>query len=243
MGLKNKESIFTDLAGLIAEGWAEELLVKQRLMMPKDRYIKEKTQSLVHDLEKEHEKNLLYMERARELLFLALENLSGEEKERYTKELLIATEKLSQNIEMEQITEDTPWQKILGLSDATLIWIYKLGFHFFEQKNNEDALSLFLLLSMLNPLASDYWIALGFAQKELSLESLALTSFSLAASLDPENPTPNYQSAEIYIQLGLLDQAVLEVQTLAKIIERQKLDFLKPDLENLLNRIQNSKLS
>ena len=239
MKLENTKSIFSELAALIAESQADELAVKQRLMMPREKYIEQKTLGLIHDLEKEHKKTLHYMEQARKLLLEDLKNLPDQEKEHHARELLLAMSKLSHNVEMEEVIAATSWQKFLGLSDETLIWIYKLGLKFFEKKSNEEALSLFLMLPMLNPLVADYWIALGFAQKELSLQDLALNSFSSASFLNPDNPTPVYQNAKIYLHLGQFDDALQELEVLTGIIEKQKLDFLKPQLELLLTKAQN----
>ncbi|MES2199632.1 MAG: hypothetical protein V4489_05655 [Chlamydiota bacterium] len=243
MKLENTESIFSELAELVAESQADELEVKHKLPMAREEYIKQKTLSLIADLEKEHKKTLKSMEEARKILLADLENLPEVEREHHAKELLIAMDRLSRNVEMEQVTAATSWQKFLGLSNETLIWIYKLGFQFFEHKDNEKALSLFLMLAMLNPLVSDYWIALGFAQKGLSLEAAAINSFSSASFLNSDNPTPIYQSAEIYLHLGEFDKALLELEALAEIIERQKLDALKPQFELLFNKTKNKQTS
>ncbi len=207
--------------------------------MPREKYVKQKILGLIHDLEENHKKILDSMTQARKTLLVDLKNLPDIEKEHHAKELLIAMDKLSHNIEIEQITAATSWQKFLGLSNETLIWIYKLGFQFFENKNNEEAFPLFLMLTLLNPFVADYWIALGFVQKGLSLEVVALDSFSLAALLNPDNPTPRYQNAEIHLHLGQFDKALLELESLAEIIEKQKLDSLKPEFELLFNKAQN----
>ena len=239
MTLENTKSMFTELAELIAESQADELAVKQRLMMPREKYIEQKTQGLIHDLEKEHKKTLSYMDQARNILLEEIRQLPLAEQEHHAKDILIAVDKLSKNIELDQVEKAGSYQQLLGFSNETMLWIYQLGSKFFGEKHYEKALSLFLMLTLLNPLICEHWTCLGFTQKNLSLEPSALLSFSTAALLSPENPTPRLQGAEIHLHLGDFDKALIELEALREIIESQNLSSLKPQLELMMNKAQN----
>ncbi len=232
-------STFTELAKLIAESQADELEQKQQLPMPRDSYIKQKMTALIFEFEQENKKLLHYMEKARQILVENINFLPLIEQEHHAKELLTAMIKLNDSIEIEQVITAGSWQNFLGFTNETIFWIYSLGYKFFEEKNYEDALSLFLMLTLLNPTVSDNWIALGFAQKNLSLETQALYSLSIASMVNPNNPTSRYQSAEIYLHLNDFDKALIELEALSKIINNQKLDSLKPELESMLNKAKN----
>ncbi len=238
MKLKN-DSVFAEMAKLIAEGQADELQSKQKLLMSRDVYIEQKTTALILELEKAYKELLHHMEKGRELLLESLNLLPYAEQEHHAKEFLIAMNKLSLPIEIEQVSKAGSWQKFLGFTNETIFWIYSVGFKFFEEKKYENALALFLMLTLLNPAVSDNWISLGFSQKNLFLNTQALNSFFIASSLAAENPTPRYQSAEIYLCLGEFDKAAVELDALTHIVESQKIDSLRPLLESMINKIKN----
>ena len=239
----NKESIFTELASLIAENQADELESKQQLLLPRDHYIKQKTTALLYELERENKELLEQMAVARHILSENLQILPPEEQGYYAKEFLTAMDKLTHNVEIKQVVTEDSWQSLLGFSNKTMFWIYSLGYKLFEEKNYKEALSLFLMLTVLNSMVPDNWVALGLTQKNLSLENLALSSFNTASILNPENPTSRYQSAEIYLHLGEFDKALIELEALSQIIESQKLESLRPQLKFLQSKAKNKQIA
>ena len=239
----NKESIFTELASLVAEDQADELEGKQQLLMPREQYVKQKKTALIYELERENKELLEHMATAKHILSENLQILPQEEKGYYAKEFITAMDRLTHNIEIKQMVTEDSWQSLLGFSNKTMFWIYSLGYNLFEEKNYNEALSLFLMLTTLNSTVPDNWIALGLTQKNLSLEDCALNSFNTASLLNPENPTSRYQSAEIYLHLGEFDKALIELEALSEIIESQKLESLRPQLEFLLSKAKNKQIA
>ncbi len=241
--------VFSSLAELLAEMQADELEVKHGLLVPRNQYIEEKIGSIKQELEGHYAKILRSMSSIAVILKKELELLPQIVKEHHAKELSFAMQRLivckknpEELAKEEKVLEANTWQDFFNLSDETLLWIYKIGYRYHEERKTEEARALFQLLVMLNSQVSDYWVALGFTERQLSLESVALTSFAMAIILNPENPIPRYQSAELYFHLGQFEDALLELDVLSEIIAKEKLDFLKSDVELLRSKVKNKQL-
>lgn len=241
--MSEEEPLFTEIARVVANAQADELAVKQRLMIPRDLFVEQKMESIVEALKEENKKILDSLAKANELLMEDLNLLSNEEREHHVQELEAAIDKISGKIDQEVLAQADSLQKILGLSNETVLWIYKLGYKYFEMGKYEESYSLFLVLTLLDPLVGDYWSALGFAQRGLLLDANALKSFSLASNLSPANPTIRYQLAEIYLKLKQPVEAMTEAGILMEIIKKQNLDGLKPHAELLLSAVQKEQLT
>lgn len=240
------DSLFLPLAELLANTQADELQVKNQLSTPKENYIADKTASILQALQEQSKKMLCSMEMINAILKEELNHLPNFEKENLTKEFAIASEKLDQiKTHKEKIVRDpkslssNTWQSFLGLSEPTLLWLYQVGRYHYEQKCLEEAKTLFHLLIMLNSLDHTHWIGLGFTQKSLLELQEALDSFAMAIILNPKNPIARYQSAKLYLQLGQFEDALIELEILSEIIQKEKLDFLKSDVEVLFNKARN----
>lgn len=240
------DSLFLPLAELIANTQADELQVKNQLLTSRENYVADKTASILQSLEEQSKKMLHSMQKLNTILTQELALLSKPEQEIHTKEFNIALERLDQiKKSPEGITKDPTlldsesWQKFLGLSEATVLWLYQIGRQHYEQQKLEEAQTLFHLLIMLNSLDCDHWIGLGFTQKSLSQPQQALDFFAMAILLNPENPISRYQSAKLYLELGQFEDALIELEVLSQIVEKEKLDFLKSDIEVLFTKARN----
>ena len=242
-----KESAALSELASIAEGivneLADELEVKRPLPVSRKLYVEGKTLILAKTLQEEYKKVLLQMSRVGEVLDDELTRLPEIERESYSKELSLAMEMLKSGIDSDDLEKAGSLQSLLKLRNETLLWIYRLGAQRFEEKKFDEALSFFMVLVALNSRVCDYWIALGTTQQALLLDADALISFSLAAVLDPEYAMPKCHSAEIYLRLGRFDEASLEIEALAEIIQKKNLDSLKSYLECLQNKLVNRQSS
>ena len=99
------------------------------------------------------------------------------------------------------------FQEIFGLSNESLINIYRVGFHFYEEQHYEDALDIFMFLFILNPTVADFSYELGLCYKQLNNLTDALGSFILAANLNIEHVGANLGAASCFIDLHDKDQA------------------------------------
>ena len=121
--------------------------------------------------------------------------------------------------------------------------IYTIGYNLSLENKHEDALCLFQMLTTLNPLVSDYFIAQGLSERSLQQNNEALQSFAMAAIMNPNQPISRYNSAELYLELHQVKDAKLELEVLEEIITVNKLTDLQPALESLRSKIQQSKPS
>jgi tetratricopeptide (TPR) repeat protein len=100
-------------------------------------------------------------------------------------------EKLShaQQLLEEEIPQDPnkTLQEKLALPEEILQAIYSFAIDLQKKERHKDAADVLKFLIVLNPLISDFWIALGFSQLCLNFTQEALKSFSLSLTNDPSN--------------------------------------------------------
>lgn len=238
--------LFLSLAGLMANAQADELQVKNQLLTSREQYVSAKTASILETLQQQSQKMLQSMRMANSIIKEQLTHLPNPEKEKYTKEFSTALERLNQTkTQLEELLKDPKilkadaWQDFLGLSEETLLWLYQIGRRHYEQKLLEESSVIFHLLVMLNSLDSDCWIGLGFSQKSLLQLQEALDSFATAIVLSPENPIARYQSATLYLELGQFEDAIIELEILSEIVQKENLNSFKSEVEELLNKAKN----
>jgi len=241
MEQKVEPSMFLPLAELIANVQADELEIKKELPGLRKQYIERKIASILQVLEEQYADLISKMEKSDKILKEELKHSPSKAGKKHEENFALAIEKLkisktnpSHLGNTSKSFKSDSWQDLLGLSNATLVWVYEIGYAHYEKGQFKDAETLFGTLVMLNGLISDYWVALGFAQRKMGKESEAISSFAMGTILNPENPIPRYQSAELYLKAGLFEDVLAEVETVSKIIaEKGSLDLLKADLEVL----------
>ena len=233
-----KDEAFKEAATIIANIHADELEVKSALSMKREDHVEAESARILASLNEENEKLLLQLQASSAILVAELKLLSKIEQDAIGEEFKGAMEKLETYNGVVPISE-TPLQESLGLSDKTLLWVYSVGHKHFKQGGSKEAVYIFSLLTMLNPMVYDYWMAFGFAQEGVEELEKALHAFSFASLLDPEAPSSRYKSAEVYIKLNLFDEALAELEVLEEIIVADKLDDLLPYYEELKKQASN----
>lgn len=242
--LEIQKNVFAPFGELVARSLAEELEVKGGLLQPKDLYIKQKTEDIVSAIETELSKREKNLNRAAAALHEKLFLLPRIQREKIEKEMIGAEGKVVDILApKEEIRKEDTFQSLLGLSNDTLLWIYSIGYQLFEDGKKEDAFAIFQMLTTLNPLVADYWIAEGLTQKALNYDMESLHSFAMASIMKPNNPIPRCQSVEIYLKIGQIDSARLEFAALEKIMQSAAYPELGPFVDLLRNKIQFSKAS
>lgn len=88
-------------------------------------------------------------------------------------------------------------KKILGISNTTLYYFYKIGYFLFNKHLTASAADIFFFNALLNPYVKDYWMALGIAELENQKYDEALEAFQVASIMDLKDPEPNLTCAEI----------------------------------------------
>jgi tetratricopeptide (TPR) repeat protein len=138
---------------------------------------------------------------------------------------------IQENIEI--LANSINFQGFLGLSDEIMIWAYKEGRYYYMQKEYEDAEAIFCFLTLCNTLVCDYWIGLGMTQRALQKNEEALHSFSIAALVNQDSFLARYYLTELYLQMGFISDAKIELSCFEEIIKKHKRQDLYPAYENL----------
>ncbi len=99
----------------------------------------------------------------------------------------------------------------LGIQKDTYDGFYRIGASFFNQREFDKALRVFILLTHLNPLPFEPWLGLGICWQKKEEPIKALTAFSMASIASPSHPGPYIHTAEVYI---VIEQYHLAEQTL-----------------------------
>ena len=231
------KEIFTPFGELIAENLAEELEAKGGLLVPKESYVKNYTQKIVHAIEEGLEKRKNHLQRAAKILEIEHAALPKVEKERLEEEMKTILQKMASSVNQR---EEKKEKTISFLSKETLIWIYQIGSAYAAKGLQEDALAIFQMLTILHPDSSDFWVAQGIIEKTLHQESDALISFSMAIAANPKNPAPYYNMALIYHDLHNQDEAQKALQSLEAVIKSENRTDLQSSLNHLKEKIQES---
>ena len=216
-------------------------MVTHGAFFPKDEYIKEKTAKILLQLSEHFQNTEEIFKLSFRLLYEELSSLP--EKERITQEFSHALEMIGLLTNLEELAKHTEllpantYQEFLGISNETLLWMYKVGHKFYEEKNFDNASAIFRLVVQLNPLVYDYWTAFAFAQLNQNKPEDALHSFASAIYIDPEGPVARYQSSKIYLSLGKTEDALIELEVLENIANTNNRESLKPLIEELKAQI------
>ena len=108
------------------------------------------------------------------------------------------------------------FQDVLGISREALSNLYEQALGFLDSNRLEEAQSSFLLLTKINPFASDFWIGLGICHLKQEEFTPAFNAFSMALTMEPDRYECYAYAIECCIQMknyaqaeALLRQAVI----------------------------------
>lgn len=234
------KEMFIAMGDIVIQQLVDQLEAKGGLLQPKQLYIDQKKNELMKVFDAARLKKAKAFDRAGVLLHAKILTLPPVDRERIEKEFSSARLFVKEVVEGRVVLDDSSeksLQSLIGLSNETLLVLYDIGYKSFVGGSSEDALAIFDILTSLNPRVFDYWIAQGLVERSIHLEKEALVSFAYATLLDPENPTPRYNSAELYYQQGQIEDAKIELEVLEEIIKAQQLLELRPEVESLRSKI------
>ncbi len=238
-------SLFGPLADIYAKQKVDELKTKKggHLFEPENSCLEKEKKVFLSECDKYFSSEETLYQKAYQIVKEKLVLLSPLEQKRVKTEM-------ANNANLDTVfLEKLQNKDIVGMVNAsetnfskeTHLWLYGIGCELFQTKHYNDAKAIFFFLTKLDGLYPDYWIGLGLSKRNLHEKEEALNSFAIASILDPEHPTARYNSAELYLEMNEPDDALLEYEVLAEIIEKKKLLELKPSLEALKNRISFTK--
>ena len=106
-------------------------------------------------------------------------------------------------------------QEELGLTNETLLHCYQCATHLHEKHSFSEAVDVFSVLTLLQPLASSFWVGLGVCEEMRGEYHSSLLAYVMALDVNHEDRTPALLAAQILVRLGetnrakdLLDQAL-----------------------------------
>jgi tetratricopeptide (TPR) repeat protein len=131
------------------------------------------------------------------------------------------------------------WSLFYGVSDETMLYLYKIVRENFNQKKYTQAKDLLQLILVFAPGISSYWNALGFCFQQEGLFDEAIKKYLIAKEMDPEDLETYFYLARCYKQQNDLKASQEEIDELTHLINQtvelkedwsQHLDSLKKDL-------------
>jgi tetratricopeptide (TPR) repeat protein len=113
-------------------------------------------------------------------------------------------------------TED--FGQILHMSGETINSIFNIATAKFQEEIHAECLSLFVLLTVLQPKEFDLWYRTGIAAQACENYSLALNAYTIAADLNPELIEAHLFSIECYLKLDMAEEAKEEFAETEKLV-------------------------
>lgn len=100
------------------------------------------------------------------------------------------------------LTEGKSPKEAMGLSDDYVEGMYSFAYRLYGMGKYDQALQLFRLMVMLNPMEQRYLLGLAACFHMLKDYENASSSYMLCSILDPKDPLPYYHVSDCFLQLG-----------------------------------------
>lgn len=156
----------------------------------------------------------------------AFDVLSKEESEQLQNDLAKITEDKLTNPSpeiTERLRKDPnqiiPYQVFFGITDSSLLVIYKVGYNYFQGDKWDDALDIFTFLMTLNPMVADFCTALGLCYQQKDQWQEALSYFTLASELNADNIASHVAAICCYQRFGNKEGARLHLEKIESIFD------------------------
>lgn len=133
------------------------------------------------------------------------------------------------DIKLENVSAED-LQHLAGISDDTMQSIVEFAQATFAEQRYPDCLSLFSLLSILNPGNAEYWFRMGIAAQRCEDFELSCRSYGAASEIDPNHIGARVLAAECYARAKLLDEAKAELAAAKEIAAKGDVDEMWLDL-------------
>lgn len=136
---------------------------------------------------------------------------------------------------MQQLLEKNTFADMLGLSEETLRWMYKVADHFLRQGKAQKAVQTLYSLNLICPENGLYWLALGHSYFHLEQFDKALEAYQKSNAADPDDPRGLIWMAHTYEALGHPLTALEMVNELVELLKGEE-EF--SDLETYQRNLQ-----
>jgi len=105
-------------------------------------------------------------------------------------------------------------RNINGISDSEMEMVYAMGYNFYRAARLDDAAKVFKFLCLFDHLTPKYWIGMGAVQQLQKDYKAAVVSYGYASMLDLKNPKPQLHSAECFLAMGDVTNAISALEAL-----------------------------
>jgi type III secretion system low calcium response chaperone LcrH/SycD len=102
---------------------------------------------------------------------------------------------------IKEMAKGTLPKDIIGLNDEMVEGIYGQAYRLYNNGKYDDAIELFRLLIMMNPVESKYVLGMAACLHMNKHYKGAVDMYALCAVLDPETPIPYYHSYDCYLHM------------------------------------------
>jgi|GEM_PF-6365443 len=228
---------------------ADQLEAKNGLMMPRKKYIAKKAVELAKALTEADAEVNRRIEAGFAAFSERFESLAPGEAETFAAQLKTVREKLFDIVNAsgdlrekvgEYIGYDT-LEEMLGFTPDMMHLMYGIGRELLSEKKAFEAAGVFYILLALNKAPVNYWMGIALAEKEMRNYPASLVFFGTVILFAPENPIPRYNCAEMYLELGQFDEALIELEALRMIIEQTGQKSLQAPHDALYGRVMQKK--
>jgi len=133
-------------------------------------------------------------------------------------------------------------QGMLEISDEMMNAIYEIAKGAYKEEKNQESLSLFVYLSVLDQTNLEYWYRVGIGAQKCGNIDLALKAYSVCIEIDSELVGARLFSAECHLINGDLESAEKEMTKAKNIIENSEVDSIWVDLLAAMENANDKKL-
>lgn len=120
------------------------------------------------------------------------------------------------------VAENNNFDEIRNNLSEGLDNLYTYAYHFYDHGKYEKAVDFFYVLTRLDSQNFTYWLGLAAAQQMLKQYGKALDCYSVAALLNPENPTAHFYAAGCFFSMGQTDKGLQALDAAELIAQGQQ---------------------
>ncbi len=107
------------------------------------------------------------------------------------------------------LLQGMPFKDALGVSNAKIEAIYSQAYQMYNSGKFTDAIQLFRLLLVLEPMESKHYMGLAACQHMIKEYENAIKAYGFAGIIDPQTPVPFFHASDCYLQMRDKTSAII----------------------------------
>lgn len=137
------------------------------------------------------------LEHAGQVIVSTLEEITPDD----IQKLVEASEKLKNEPPKETVLPP-PLAETWGLSALTLDTFYQIGSKLYDQNKLDEAISVFLFLTLLNSYSHETWLSLAMCHHRAKEYLYAIQAYMTSSIWDPTDPLAYFYCCECFLEMG-----------------------------------------